>query len=142
MGVSKNLIAFVSIALFTLAIFSFGFTMQNLNNVNQTILNDSIMSEFDSNINVVVANTTKDFTNISDAVAAESTKIPLGDIISNPLWGSSKKFLNLGRATLNTLGVGIETYVGVDPIFISLILALITMIGAFAWWKLIKSGQD
>lgn len=135
------IISFAMVSLFVYALLSMGYGIQNANNINTTILNDSRMSKFSS----LLQGNISDFSDSADA-QWNATKEeqgeeqqPAGDLTLGSIFHSISTYgsfvLGMGGSILALGGA-----IGIDSVMKGLLTAMLLLTLILLGWRLIKAG--
>ena len=134
-------ISFSIICLFAYALLSFGYSLQASNSVNDTILNDPSLKQFNNSIGENIGQFRSSANVQFNATLEEQgeEQQPSGDLTLGSIFHSITTYgsfiFGVGGSIL-TLGGRI----GLDTTIKSILVAMLVVLAIFTGWRLIKAG--
>ena len=135
------LITIALVGLVALGLLNFGVLLQENNNVNNTISDDSSMSAFNSSLNAGFTEFRNAATGFKNASESEQLEEPIGDLTLGSIFSAGIKFSKFIFTFPIALFKALKTNLGISAIVLNVILAIISIVAIFYWWKILKIGE-
>ncbi len=136
----KNLIISITlIALFSYGLINMAFNLQDTNNINNTILDDSTLSSFNdtliSDLNKVKSDS-EEYWNASREDQTQEQN-PEGALTLSSIFHSLTTFAGFIFSAGGNL-IGILIRLGADSVVLNILIALLTILGIVLFWRFYK----
>lgn len=134
------IITFAIVAVFSLALINFSVIFQVSNNANQTILEDSPLSTFNSSVYSDLTDFRNETIGFKNATESETLKTPEGELTLGSFWNSLKKFSKFTFAFATSIFYLAGDSLGIDRAFVNIFFVILIIVAIFSWWRVIKTG--
>lgn len=140
-GFLGMLLTIALVGLVSIGLINFGVILQADNDVEDSFIEDASMKELNASLYSGLLEFRNSSTGLKNASESEQLEEPIGDLSLGSIFSSGIKFSKFIFVFPTALLRTFKTNFGVASIILNVILAMISIIAIFLWWRIIKTGQ-
>lgn len=136
-------IGFILAALFVLSLIIFGYQIQTINGINQTLVSDpaSPLGELNETLTENLGGTYGSTTAVGESFDGQTQTIGEGDeTLGIGIFSQLRSLKNIVFGSWNVFAVGIRNIFGIPPLVTNIIGGMLVVIMLLLGWRVIKAG--
>lgn len=140
MAIKDFIIGVLIVSIFTFALISTGVNIGLYNDQANSLLNESLIRETYSNLNNSFKYSSDRFNETKNSFESDSPLVFGDSIILGSIVNSGKTATNVTFSMIIIVGNLVEKQLGIPPVIMAVIFAIITIVIVLLIWSLIRTG--